>query len=68
MKKLGYFLLYGSLSIVAIIQVFPIVWLFLFSLKDNREIFAGNPFALPQAIKWENYYSVWEAGIGNYFF
>ncbi|MED4128460.1 carbohydrate ABC transporter permease [Shouchella miscanthi] len=68
MKKLGYFLLYGSLSIVAIIQVFPIVWLFLFSLKDNREIFAGNPFSLPQAIKWENYYSVWEAGIGNYFF
>ncbi|GAE29535.1 carbohydrate ABC transporter permease [Halalkalibacter hemicellulosilyticus] len=68
MGRIGYFLLYVSLGIVAIFQIFPLVWLFLFSLKDNREIFAESPFALPQQIKWENYLSVWQAGIGNYFF
>lgn len=68
MRRIGYFFLYFSLILVALFQVFPIVWLFLFSLKDNREIFAGNAFALPQEIRWENYLSVWEAGIGQYFF
>ncbi|ERN55115.1 carbohydrate ABC transporter permease [Alkalihalophilus marmarensis] len=68
MGRIGYFFLYLCLSIVAVFQIFPIIWLFLFSLKDNREIFAGSPFALPSKIKWENYLSVWEGGIGTYFF
>lgn len=68
MGRIGYFFLYLALGIVAVFQIFPIVWLFLFSLKDNREIFAGSPFALPEAIKWENYLAVWEGGIGLYFF
>ncbi|PYZ96481.1 sugar ABC transporter permease [Alteribacter lacisalsi] len=68
MGRIGYFLLYICLSIVAVFQIFPIVWLFLFSLKDNREIFAGSPFALPSEIQWQNYVNVWQGGIGNYFF
>jgi len=68
MGRVGYFILYVCLSLVAIFQLFPIVWLFLFSLKDNREIFAGSPFALPAEIRWENYLRVWEGGIGIYFF
>ncbi|KHF39107.1 carbohydrate ABC transporter permease [Halalkalibacter okhensis] len=67
MGRIGYFFLYLCLGIVAVFQIFPIVWLFLFSLKSNREIFAGSPFALPQEIRWENYLAVWEGGIGNYF-
>ncbi|MGY3715722.1 carbohydrate ABC transporter permease [Sutcliffiella cohnii] len=67
MRRIGYFLLYLCLSFVAVFQIFPIVWLFLFSIKDNREIFAGSPFALPERIKWENYLSVWEGGISVYF-
>ncbi|UOE94524.1 MULTISPECIES: carbohydrate ABC transporter permease [Bacillaceae] len=68
MGRIGYFFLYLALGVVAVFQIFPIVWLFLFSLKDNREIFAGSPFALPEQIKWENYLAVWEGGIGGYFF
>lgn len=68
MRRIGYALLYGCLALVAVFQVFPIAWLFLFSLKDNREIFAGSPFALPEEFRWENYQKVWQGGIGNYFF
>ncbi|MEQ2528369.1 carbohydrate ABC transporter permease [Bacillaceae bacterium CLA-AA-H227] len=67
MKRVGSFFLYLSLTIVAVFQIFPVIWLFLFSLKDNREIFAGAPFALPSEFRWENYTKVWEGGIGVYF-
>lgn len=67
MRRIGYFLLYICLGLVAIFQVFPIIWLFMFSLKSNHEIFAGNPFALPLEPKWENYLKVFEGGIGTYF-
>ncbi|GIN61614.1 ABC transporter permease [Robertmurraya siralis] len=67
MKRIGSFFLYLSLAIVAVFQIFPIIWLFLFSLKDNREIFSGSPFALPSQFRWENYTKVWEGGIGVYF-
>lgn len=67
MNRFGYLLLYVFLGIVALIQLFPILWLFLFSLKSNAEIFSGSPFALPSAFRWENYLKVWEGGIGVYF-
>lgn len=67
MKRIGYIVLYLCLGGVALFQVFPIIWLFLFSLKDNREIFAGSPFAFPSEFKWDNYLKVWEGGIGTYF-
>ncbi|AQQ52382.1 carbohydrate ABC transporter permease [Planococcus lenghuensis] len=68
MNRIGYFLLYVCLAAVALFQILPLIWLFLFSLKDNREIFAGSPFALPEQFRWENYAKVWDGGIGVYFF
>lgn len=67
MERFGYILLYTSLAAVAVFQIFPVIWLFLFSFKDNREIFSGSPFALPTEFNWENYVKVWEGGIGTYF-
>ncbi|OZU88311.1 sugar ABC transporter permease [Virgibacillus indicus] len=67
MGRIGYFFLYLCLAIVAVFQIFPIIWLFMFSLKDNQEIFSGSPFALPSEFRWENYAKVWEGGIGLYF-
>ncbi|MDC3416064.1 carbohydrate ABC transporter permease [Aquibacillus salsiterrae] len=68
MGRLGYSILYVFLAIVAVIQVFPLVWLFMFSLKDNSEIFGLSPFALPTDPKWENYVKAWQGDIGLYFF
>lgn len=67
MERFGYILLYTSLAAVAVFQIFPVIWLFLFSFKDNREIFSGSPFSLPTEFNWENYVKVWEGGIGTYF-
>lgn len=68
MNRIGYFFLYASLVVVAMFQIIPILWLFIFSLKDNKEIFGGSPFALPSEFRWENYQKVWDGGIGIYFF
>ncbi|MCM3597098.1 carbohydrate ABC transporter permease [Metabacillus idriensis] len=67
MKRTGYFILYFCLAVVAIFQIFPVLWLFLFSLKSNQDIFSKSPFALPSEFRWENYAKVWEGGIGGYF-
>lgn len=66
---MAYGFMYLFLIIVAIFQIFPIIWLFLFSLKNNQEVFNMSPFALPESPKWENYAKVWtEGNISLYFF
>ncbi|ULT56142.1 carbohydrate ABC transporter permease [Neobacillus drentensis] len=68
-KKIGYGILYFILGIIAIIQIYPLIWLFLFSLKTNQEVFGMSPFSLPQHPQWGNYLKAWTAGhIGSYFF
>ena len=67
-QKIQYGLLYLILVIVALIQVLPLVWLFLFSLKNNQEVFNLAPFALPEELRWSNYVNVWTKGnISVYF-
>lgn len=67
--RIGMTVLYIALIIVAIFQIYPLIWLFLFSLKSNAEVFGLSPFALPQEPKWENYVRVWTDGnIDLYFF
>ncbi|KAB8137645.1 carbohydrate ABC transporter permease [Gracilibacillus oryzae] len=69
LSRIGMILLYAALVIVAIFQLYPLVWLFLFSLKSNAEVFGLSPFALPQDPKWDNYIRVWTDGnIDLYFF
>ncbi|MDC3412101.1 carbohydrate ABC transporter permease [Aquibacillus sp. 3ASR75-11] len=67
MNRIGYVILYVCLSLVAVFQIFPLVWLVIFSLKGSREIFASPPLSLPEELKWENYVKVWEGDIGVYF-
>ncbi|WP_232230185.1 carbohydrate ABC transporter permease [Bacillus sp. J37] len=68
-KRIGYGLLYLVLAVIAVFQVYPLIWLFFFSLKDNQEVFSNSPFALPTNPKWENYTTVWtEGNISLYFF
>ncbi|MGN7457021.1 carbohydrate ABC transporter permease [Paenibacillus pasadenensis] len=62
-------LLYAALALIAVAQVFPLLWLAVFSLKDTQEIFTKSPLSLPASPKWENYEKVWtEGNIGQYFF
>jgi len=67
--KLGYAILYLILGVIAVLQIYPLIWLVFFSLKTNQEVFNASPFALPADPKWENYATVWTQGnINLYFF
>lgn len=50
--------MYSGLIFWTIIQLFPLYWLFTFSLKSNAEIFGGNIIGLPKEWNWEHYATV----------
>lgn len=57
------------LSLFAFVQIYPLFWLFEFSLKDNSEIFGGNIAGLPQHWRFGNYVTAFfQANIMQYFF
>ena len=51
-------IMYGGLIFWTVIQLFPLYWLFTFSLKSNAEIFGGNIIGLPKEWHWEHYVTV----------
>ena len=68
MKKIGFYLLEAMLVIWAIIQLYPLFWLFLFSVKNNTEIFGGNILGFPRIWQWSNYSEALSSGnVGRYF-
>ncbi len=61
-------LMYAALVVIAFIQLFPLYWMFTFSLKSNSEIFGGNPLGLPRQWLWSNYSNAFLGGnVGSYF-
>jgi raffinose/stachyose/melibiose transport system permease protein len=66
--RLGFGILYLVLGVLAVIQIYPLIWLFMFSLKTNQEVFGMSPFALPQNPQWGNYPKVWSQGHINLYF
>jgi raffinose/stachyose/melibiose transport system permease protein len=62
-------LLYAALIAIALVQVFPLYWLFTFSLKDNLQIFGSNSLGLPSPYRFENFSNVLEQGkVGVFLF
>lgn len=54
--------IYILLVIWALINLFPVYWMFTFSLKTNEEIFGKNLIGLPWEWRWSNYVSAWHTG------
>lgn len=52
---------YLLLIFLVLIYIIPLLWVFFVSLKTNGEVMA-QPWALPDALHFENYISAWEAG------
>lgn len=48
-------LIYIGLVIWALIDLFPIYWMFTFSLKNNEEVYGSNVMGLPKNWLWSNY-------------
>ena len=54
--------IYVILVLWALINLFPVYWMFTFSLKSNEEIFGKNLIGLPWEWRWNNYVSAWHTG------
>ena len=55
------------LAAFAIVQVYPLIFLLFFSLKDNNEIYSGNVMGVPHKPHWENYHNaLFNANVGHY--
>ena len=60
--SIGQLLIQLFLLLWTVACLFPLYWLFTFSLKENNEIFGGNVVGLPQKWIWSNYSNAWGAG------
>ena len=54
-KKIGKVALWIVLVIVAVIQLFPLIWLVDFSLGSSNEMFTNGLLIIPEKIRWDNY-------------
>ena len=55
------------LTALALIVLYPLVWMVGNALKTNSELF-GDPFALPTAFLWQNFVTAWQQGVGDFVF
>ena len=66
--KISKTLIYAGLIFWALINLFPVYWMFTFSLKNNEEIFGSNVAGLPENWLWSNYAEALKTGnMGRYF-
>ncbi len=67
--SIGKTLVFCFLVIVAVVQIYPLIYLFFFSLKNNAEILGGNVAGLPQQWLWANYKTIFSnSDMPLYFF
>ena len=60
--------MYVGLFLWMLINLFPVYWMFTFSLKNNEEIFGANVVGLPKHWLWSNYTQALNTGhMGKYF-
>ena len=61
-------IIYIGLVVWLIVNLFPVYWMFTFSLKSNAEIFGDNVVGLPKEWLWSNYENALNTGnMGRYF-
>lgn len=53
--KIGKIILWIVLVMVAVIQLFPLIWLVDFSLGSSNEMFTNGLLIIPEKIRWDNY-------------
>lgn len=54
-NKIGKVVLWIVLIMVAVIQLFPLIWLVDFSLGSSNEMFTNGLLIIPEKIRWDNY-------------
>jgi ABC-type glycerol-3-phosphate transport system permease component len=55
------------LTLLALLWIYPFVWMVSASLKSSTEVFSGGVSLWPEVFVWENYARAWDdAGFGRY--
>lgn len=55
-------ILWTIFLIVAVIQIFPLIWLIDFSLASSNELFTNGLLVIPEKIQWGNYVKAFTDG------
>lgn len=50
------------MTVIVVVQVYPLVWLLLTSVRNEHDFAAGNPFSLPTSITFANYRRAFAGG------
>jgi raffinose/stachyose/melibiose transport system permease protein len=58
-------LMWALLVALAIVVLYPLLWMVTNALKTNAELF-GDPFALPSQWLWQNFGKAWSQGVGDF--
>jgi raffinose/stachyose/melibiose transport system permease protein len=58
--------IYLVLAGLAVLVIYPLLWMVFSSFKDNTEVF-GRPWGLPTQLRWHNYVAAGNAGVVRYF-
>ena len=61
-SKAARIIIYIGLILWLLVNLFPVYWMFTFSLKSNPEIFGENVVGLPREWRWSNYTSALKTG------
>jgi raffinose/stachyose/melibiose transport system permease protein len=56
----------AALVLLAIVVIYPLLWMVFSSFKTNQEIF-GSPWSLPGDLRWSNFTRAADAGVVRYF-
>jgi raffinose/stachyose/melibiose transport system permease protein len=62
MRKVKKGIVYLLFAIPVVTQLYPLLWLLLYSLKTNEEIMDGSFFSFPKVFQWKNYSEAYESG------
>jgi raffinose/stachyose/melibiose transport system permease protein len=54
--------LHAALVLFAVMQLFPLAWVFVYSLQRSGDLFAGDLLRLPSDPQWSNYTRAWVDG------
>jgi raffinose/stachyose/melibiose transport system permease protein len=51
-----------GIAVLLVIELYPLFWLFMNSLKSSQEFISTPSWALPTEFRWDNYATAWETG------
>ncbi|AXK44180.1 carbohydrate ABC transporter permease [Brachybacterium saurashtrense] len=61
-RRLPWWAVVAALGLIALLWIYPFLWMLSASFKSPAEIFAGGLGLLPEQMRWENYARAWTDG------